>query len=412
MDAGTKQILEDVRTRVPRYLFRAWNDTPSESGFCRLSGGHQGLNTPEAVTPLAFSNGGGHSSVYDMTKEHLTAMAKGHLTGQQDPETELSSWAASLSFALNNVAASQLGGSYDNIDNAHIAIIDTKELWHDAEIFYVPHLDFLETGSMNYPHEYLAHGVIQGPAYKAVPMRVFKETIALGAGGASFRMDDGQENHEIGRHSIERARKIADQYGGDFVLPMFLAVLCRKKRDSKLFREGVEEKQFNRIMDDISDLEIPEKWHHDQLVDREYEINSGFGDVEQLCRLIYALTTGFTKRASKEGESGDGKEGANEEQETREETGPNEDAQEEEEERNEENSEDKEEARNMNADEANDDNDNEKKYANAAQARAAARVSAKRHEERMSGAELEGSGETSKVRQAKEKAKRLLRPAR
>lgn len=408
MDKDTVARLETVRRRIPRYLFRAWNDTTSPSGLSRLSGGHQGLNTPEAVTPLAFSNGGGHSSVYDMKEQSFLDMAYTHLTGQSVPETELSSWAGSLSFALNNVAASQLGGHYadEALDGAHIAIIDTKELWDDVRVpvFYVPELDFLQPGGMNYPHEYLAHGIIKGSAYKAMPLRIFNEVITLAARKyKSFRVDDGQECHEIVRESIDKARKIGDQYGDKFALPMLLAVLCRKKRDSKLFQEGIEEKQFNRLMDRISDLTIPGEWQDDSPVDREYEIKNGFGDVEQMCRLIYALSTGFTKSTG-EDEYSDEEEEPSEEQLidgdeiAAESKNPDEEPQTVE--------------HASPTDPYKPEDEASAKYATAAQARAAARVSARRREERMTAAELGGASDTNKVRQAKEKAKRLLRPAK
>lgn len=76
MDKDTMQRLEHLRTRVPRYLFRAWNNTPK--GADRLSGGYKGLNTSDAITPLAFFRKKGHKSVYDLSKQAFTNMAASH----------------------------------------------------------------------------------------------------------------------------------------------------------------------------------------------------------------------------------------------------------------------------------------------------------------------------------------------
>ena len=87
MDEKTKSKLEDLRQRTPRYLFRAWKDTHPQ-----ISGGFGTLNTTNAIVPLAFRAGCGHSSVYDMTKATSTDMVLKHLSYEKnDFFTELSS---------------------------------------------------------------------------------------------------------------------------------------------------------------------------------------------------------------------------------------------------------------------------------------------------------------------------------
>ena len=97
MDVELKAKLEAVRQRTPRYLFRLWSNSEDETP----NGGYVDLNTTTAITPLAFSRGKGHRTVYDMTKEEFTRMAYCHLHTHEHIETEFSSWSASLTFILN-----------------------------------------------------------------------------------------------------------------------------------------------------------------------------------------------------------------------------------------------------------------------------------------------------------------------
>lgn len=141
---------------------------------------------------------------------------------------------------------------------------------------------------MNFPHEYLAHGVITGPAHKALPFKVFCDA------GINFKIRCGPPismRHpvleKITPQAMETARRIGDQYGGDFALPMCLAVVCREKRDPMLFRNGVQE--LDIVLKGIADLPIPQKCSSDKAIQPDAEYVERSGDVEQLCRLMRAL---------------------------------------------------------------------------------------------------------------------------
>ncbi|KAI7240996.1 hypothetical protein KC330_g917 [Hortaea werneckii] len=154
MDAETKRSIQEALKRTPRYLFRYWNNDAD-----RPSGGYRGLNTVDTITPLAYCRGQGSDSIYDLTREELTTMAEWHLRGGA-MLTELSSWISSLAFCL--LLALHTGA------DAFISIIDTKLLSVNT-IEYVPSLEFLNHRFCHYNHEYLAHGVIRGPAHRAAP---------------------------------------------------------------------------------------------------------------------------------------------------------------------------------------------------------------------------------------------------
>ena len=291
MDNETRRKLEELRPRVPRYLFRAWNNEPGTAR--RISGGFKGLNTVEAITPLYFFRGGVRKSVYDLTREQFTVMALDHLEGLKDGATELSSWGASLSVVINVIAQDKLGAGRNStsLDSVHISIIDTEALWDSNQIFWVPSLDFLSPGSMDYAHEYLAHGVITGPAHCAVPFRVFwraKPGLSLSFECPMYAGErEGEAIEEITSKVMEEARRIGDQYSDEFTLPVTLAVVCAKKRDMHLFQTEI--KALEVVKQGLADLPIPQKWSHDAAIRPGAYHAVRFGDVEQFCRLMYAL---------------------------------------------------------------------------------------------------------------------------
>lgn len=289
MDQSTVQRLESLRDSVPRYLFRAWNNTLGEAP--RVSGGHVGLNTQEAITPLAFFEGAGHSSVYNMSRRIFTNMVLSHLRTSSHMSTEFSSWASSLALVMGFLAR---GASSITGHGIHIGVIDTKQLWDSNAIYFVPDLDFLSPGRMAcYIHQYLAHGVISGLAHRALPREVLME--GLGPHSLSLELSyprihaEGRGNTVgISPEEMRRAKQVGNRYGGEFTLPMCLAYLCRKKRDLMLFRNGVPDLEV--IAHGVADLlPIPQAWETDAALKPDAKYIEGFGDLEQLYRLIRAL---------------------------------------------------------------------------------------------------------------------------
>ena len=283
MDDDIKTTLEKFRCRVPRILFRAWSNSHG-----KFSGSHKGLNTTKAITPLAFFKGCGRSSVYDLTKKEFSDMAFAHLNGLRTPLTELSSWTASLSFAMS-------GAGHARHPGAHISIIDTKDLWNQNQIFFVPDLDFLRPGEMRYDHEYLAHGVIRGLSYRALPL----DTLITAGFNTVYTqpsmMTDWRQEQQVANSmsTIRQARKVGEQYGENFALPMTLALLCKVESRFDLHVTAMPKKQV--IVDGIAGLGVPDDWITDDTVVKDIVSTRNWPDVEQLIKLMRAVAQAHEK---------------------------------------------------------------------------------------------------------------------
>lgn len=227
MDDATKRQLLLAQKRTPRYLFRAWNDTD------HLSGGFKGLNSIIAITPRAYlhNKSKAAASIYDLEANKLRNMCSTHLQTSKRSSfySELSSWASSIQVAYSFAKGSPR--------NCHISIIDTRELADHNVILHVPSLNFL-LGSSAYDHEYLAHGVITGPALKAVPLQAFLNA------GISFTFGHRIPMY-LGTHSLvaqitpaetQAARQVADLYGHKFAAAVFVAILTLKQRSPDFWR--------------------------------------------------------------------------------------------------------------------------------------------------------------------------------
>lgn len=150
-----RTAIEKAAATAPRYLFRAWSSR---------SGCHEGLNTPAAITPLAFSNGQTQpKSIYDMTSTQLRLIWNEHYNGSRNVRTVFSSWGHSLSFVL--CFAQNLG------ESAHVSIIDTKRLPACNIALHTDSPDLKTFGLVGGDHEFLVFGVVH--AHKAVPLSVF-----------------------------------------------------------------------------------------------------------------------------------------------------------------------------------------------------------------------------------------------
>lgn len=297
MDSATVRELEAIRKRTPRYLFRGWCNDESRGG--RLSGGYKGLNTTEGITPLAFHLGRGRRSVYDLTEEEFTDMVLSHLSGGCQPETMLSSWAASLSVSMDNYAG----------EGAHISIIDTRLLWKSNEIFFVPSLNFLDPERIpEYTEEYLAFGVIRWVAHKAIPLSTFYSLGYQYPFQYIYDDCDVYDGHaEDSQYDIvpparvdappapainksaQIARQIGEKYGGSFTLPMTLALLCRDDQFEFTipFPEGGVELQM--FKDAVLGLFIPEDWSTDDTIMKDIVFTSGYRDLELMIKLMRTL---------------------------------------------------------------------------------------------------------------------------
>lgn len=295
MDIDTRQELERISARVPRYLFRVWNCNPYS--LHRLSGGYPGLNTLDVITPLAFLRGCGHASVSDLTREEFIKNAVSHLRSEKAlAQTEFSSWAASLAFAIHYFGY-QLGAACSGgvcAHNVYVSIIDTSDFRKRNAVFHVPDLTFLDPKCNQWDHEYLVHGIVTGVSHRAVSFRVFRNAGLLSHIEFTPKIrypiivDNNDTIYQITATSIQRARQIGETYGNKFAFPMALAVLCRVKRDPQLFRNGIKELQM--ILDGLRGLYNSTECGDDRMAYGGANFVSGYGDVEQFHRLLQVIS--------------------------------------------------------------------------------------------------------------------------
>jgi hypothetical protein len=160
---------------------------------------------------------------------------------------------------------------------------------------HVPSIAWLNPNYTGYPHEYLAHGVISGPAHKAMPLSAFNDI------GLPFDENSGHDLwirpsvhrlHEyhapISISEVQNALNVAKMYGGEFVAPVMAAILTLKKRDSCPWRYGNIE-GLEMITNALKEYNIPDDWCTDADILTDIVDSGGYGEVEQMIRLLRAL---------------------------------------------------------------------------------------------------------------------------
>jgi hypothetical protein len=294
MDTQTKLILQEARKHTPRILFRAWTNDPKNP-----SGGFQGLNTPDAITPRAFLHNrvATTKTVYDLPRAELRDMCQAHLGKTRRPPvfyTELSSWAASLAVALDF-------GFRRFSSSVFISVIDTTELPQNV-IIHVPFLHPIlgENGSQ-YPWEYLAHGIICGSALKAVRLQ---DILNIGTidyptpwrlNGMKACFTSQHSHPPISEEEITAAKIAGQMYGHKFGAVVTLAILCLRKRDCNFWQGGTKG-QEEVLEASLSGFDIPTSWRADLTIMRDVVNVTGFGEVEQMIRMLRAIVNLQHKR--------------------------------------------------------------------------------------------------------------------
>lgn len=281
MDDETKRNLLEAQRYTPRYLFRGWRN-----GYAP-SGGRVGLNTVDAITPSAYfkNRKAGASTIYDLTKDQLQDMCRNHLS-TIPLETQLSSWASSLQVAMYFT---------QSMPGSHISIIDTRALRDQNIIVHVPKLTFLRVHDGSYPHEYLAHGVIDGPAHKAVPLEAFTRIGMRGPFNTASPMYNISEpswnalKQQITAKMIKDAKIVADRYGSRFGTAVLIAIICYKQRSADLWRSGIGSHDLALITSAISEYKVPQRLCADDTILRDIVYTENYGDVEQMIRLLRAV---------------------------------------------------------------------------------------------------------------------------
>ncbi|KAI6893559.1 hypothetical protein KC318_g12512 [Hortaea werneckii] len=286
MDAETKRSIQEALKRTPRYLFRYWNNDAD-----RPSGGYRGLNTVDAITPPAHFRGKGSDSIYDLTREELTTMVDWHLRGGA-MLTELSSWASSLAFCLH--LALETGA------DAFISIIDTKLLPVNT-IVYVPSLEFLNHRFSHYDHEYLAHGVIRGPAHRAAPAGELQKALTtlfaqrLHVNSAALSL---WNITLMSREKVMTARKVGELYGEPFVVPVTVALLTELP-----FGEPSGEPHFKKylefIIEGLKGYKIPRRLCADASILTDIVYIEGYKEVGRMILVLRALVDHYHGRGAR-----------------------------------------------------------------------------------------------------------------
>ena len=288
MDVETKKKVLASQRKTPRFLFRGWCNSKWHP-----SGGDQRLNTKTAITPRAFllKELPDEQTIYDLSFAELHVQALSHLQ-TQNFSTQLSSWASSLKVALFFGAKP---GRFI-CDDCHISIIDTALIGNQNVFLYVPSLEWLSAFCRTYRWEYLAHGVIKGPAHKAIPLKYF-----INIGGLPERIFGGlspavvasprrlvSSNPAITAQELQGALRVAEAYGGDFVVPVTVAILCQQTRDDELWRSG-SIPGLSMVADALKDHNIPQDWCTNADILTDVVDSGGYGDVDQMIRLLRAL---------------------------------------------------------------------------------------------------------------------------
>ncbi|KAI6801535.1 hypothetical protein KC361_g1706 [Hortaea werneckii] len=287
MDAETKRSVQEAMKHTPRYMFRYWNNDAD-----RPSGGFRGLNTVNAITPLAYLRGRGSDSIYDLTREDLTRMVDMHLTGRHHMLTELSSWASSLAVCF--------GMARGNPAHGYISIIDTKSLSSNT-IMHVPSLQFLNDEFTRYGHEYLAHGVIRGHAHRAVLADELRRALRILSALRPW------PDPKLIRPSVPtrtRAEKIAvalgvgKLYEDRFVVPVTVALLTHFEYGKSQSDPGIVF-DLPTIIEALKGYKIPRRLCADASILTEIVHTIGYQEVARMILVLRALIYHYHGRGAR-----------------------------------------------------------------------------------------------------------------
>ncbi|KAF3130826.1 hypothetical protein TWF569_011484 [Orbilia oligospora] len=299
-EAQKLKQLEETTKNIPRYLFRACSPT---SG-----GGLKGLNTINGVFPHAFvdTNGvrlpnGGNKSIHDIPYQVTRRMAVGHLSGQRPARTDptysqFSSWAATLALVLQyGYSRASQGGL--------ICVLDRYNLPKHTKVYHCP--DMMKAGLCDspYDHEYLVHGPVEGPGFKAVTvqslldMGLYTEIPCVQPHSARYWWGPIPQRDweslfpakEFSQKQVKALRNIANEFGKDFALPVLAALVTLDRR--KLDKNGkFGDKDLKIFADVVEDLYIPEEYGTEKsIVQPDGVYVQGYPMVAQLVGLLKQL---------------------------------------------------------------------------------------------------------------------------
>ena len=214
-------VLRTASSDIPRYLFRAWNEN---------SGGDRRLNTPQAITPLAFLNNNinkkkkvtAPADIFTMDPHELRAIIRAHLMGHSHVETVFSSWSHSLPLVL----------SIANLKpNSYVSVIDTHQLKPSNFIFHCGAPEMIDVSLPRFGEELLVFGVVEGSAHSAA------------------RADTWN-----GSTPLDMAKKFGAKFGAEFELPMAVQALTMRGRGAH------DEEVYDALVEALS---TPSSWEMD-----------------------------------------------------------------------------------------------------------------------------------------------------
>lgn len=230
-----------------------------------------------------------------MTRSEFIKNTRSHLAGSI-VLTEFSSWSHSPYFAFYYAHQRESSGT------VHVAIIDTEELAKSNPAFHVPALGkILDCGGYIYEEEYLIHGVIEGPFYKAVPydklceLGLLKHLPALRMNYIDpfdvhgIRAIPGEEmDYTIAE--LGQLRSIALSYGDVFSLPMAIVLFCCKKRPD--YWSQLSASDLETIIKVLGGgKEIPQDWCSSRGVFSKTVYPANWEANRQVQNLMHALNT-------------------------------------------------------------------------------------------------------------------------
>ena len=202
-------------------------------------------------------------------------------------ETEFSSWSPSLRFILYF----RKRFKHEKL-TSHISIIDTRKLPGHVRILHAPQLDFLKRDLELSSAKYLVHGIIDGPAYKAVRLEDLETS---GMRTFTRKTEDlTSEYFAQGLYALNIERDIADAgqvaalFGESFQAAVFVAVLAVRFEHNHIWMEGVS-RNLESTAGALRELSVPEHWVSDPAIKEGVEGIMHILDVKRMLLLMRML---------------------------------------------------------------------------------------------------------------------------
>ena len=199
-------------------------------------------------------------------------MVDSHLRWCHNVVTEFSSWAADLSWTLDQA------GTYMGSGDLTIAIIDTTRLADHVKVYHTRDLKRAGIAQRSFSYEYLLYGPISGPAYhcvewKDLPQQDIRTIRGFGATrgnseAANTAIDSsepGGKRHRLREEDIVAAKNLAtclrrpDDDRPDVIIAITAAALCVQNRwgDSGAIGDADLALLLRHLSGELKQLQLP-----------------------------------------------------------------------------------------------------------------------------------------------------------